>query len=79
MATSGPARGSGQGGDLPFDTILVVTEDGAKPYSLDAFLALPLQERLVCVFRKRIRFSLHGEPADQLEALKALGRVRGYL
>jgi hypothetical protein len=65
--------------DLPFDTIRVATSGGPKTYTLASFMALPLQERLSYVFQKQISFSLNGEGVDQLEALKALGRVRGYL
>jgi hypothetical protein len=57
---------------LPFNQVIVNTEDGPRQLTVAQFTAIPLAERVRAMLEKRVEFLLDGQPVDTREALNAL-------
>ncbi len=58
--------------DVPFDRV-VVKDDGVRnEYSVDAFLALPLYQRVAYILERKIEFFAGERMVDRANALRSL-------
>ncbi len=56
-----------------FDEVVVVERDGARrKYSTEAFLSLPLTQRVRHILARDLEFFLNGAPVEQRAALLSL-------
>lgn len=55
-----------------FDTIVVKSNDGHRLLSLNAFLDLPLNERIVYILQRQVEFFADGRPVEREVALRSL-------
>ena len=62
--------------ECPFDTVVV--RDGAvrRELTLDAFLRLPLPQRIGYILGRTLEFHVRGRPVDRAEALRWLTAFR---
>jgi hypothetical protein len=55
--------------ESPFDVVCIREGDGARRLSCEAFLALPLHERIRHILAREVEFERHGRPVDTKLAL----------
>jgi hypothetical protein len=60
------------GSQVAFDSVIVTTQGQRRRLSVDAFLALPLNERIVSILQRQVEFFAAGDPVDRELALRSL-------
>ena len=64
---------------LPFDAVIVRGEGGRpKELGVEAFLAMPLAQRIQMILQRRVEFLMHGDPVDPSVALRTLRMLRTF-
>ena len=58
--------------DLPFDQVIVRAGDRVMGYTIEAFLQLPLPERIRFVLEQSLEFRRGGQAVDRALALRSL-------
>ena len=61
---------------LPFNRVILQTEQGARRLTVTEFDAIPLTQRVRALLEKRLEFYLDQARVEQTDALRAL-RERG--
>lgn len=63
---------------MPFDRVIVRDNGDPKEYSVDAFMALPLYQRVAYILERKIEFFVGERAVERAMALRSL-RARSAL